>query len=259
MDLTGRIFEHKKYGEYEVLNRVLNNKKQVYYRIKFKNSKYETEAKASNIRNKQVRDKFYHRNLLLGNIYTNNVGQEYKVVSIDDRNSENLFIEFLSTGSVVSRNRANVLKGSVYDNKGVSKSVIFDKFKNKMVKRRSYSMYMAMKNRVKTRGSIICKQWDESFDSFLDWLYNIELKRLNVNSLDFELYIELKEYELDKNFILEDNNYYSPETCKLIRKDLNMSIRNLENAKIKLKKDGVVIDVINFKKFIKDLGYEILE
>ena len=94
---------------------------------------------------------------------------------------------------------------------------------------------------------------------FLDWLYNIELKRLNVNSLDFELYTELKEYELDKNFILENNNYYSPETCKLIRKDLNTSIRNLENAKIKLKKDGVVIDVINFKKFIKDLGYEILE
>lgn len=38
-----------------------------------------------------------------------------------------------------------------------------------------------------------------------------------------------------------------------------MSIRNLENSKLKLKKDGVIIDVDNFRLFIKTLGYEILE
>lgn len=259
MDLTGKIFEHVKYGEYEVLNRVFNNKKQVYYMIQFKNSGYKTEAKASNIKNIQVRDKFYYRSLLLGNTYVSNTNQEYKVIAIDDKKSENLFIEFTSTGSIVSRKRANILSGAVYDNKGLSKSVIFDTSENKMVKRRSYSIYMAMKNRVKTRNAVICKEWMESFDCFLDWLYSTELKRLRVKPLDFEYYKELKDYELDKNFILEDNNYYSPETCKLISKDLNMSIRNLENSKLKLKKDGVIIDVENFKLFIKNLGYEILE
>ena len=82
---------------------------------------------------------------------------------------------------------------------------------------------------------------------------------MNVDIYEFEIYNKLQGYELDKNFKFNDNNLYSKDTCKLIHKKLNMSIRNMENCNIKLKKDGVIYNVENLKTFICELGYEILE
>lgn len=257
--MTGKIFNHKLYGEYEVINRLENRGTTLYYRIKFLKTGYETEAKQQNIVNMLVRDKEFLTKNLIGKRLLNTKKQEYIIISADKDKKDYLFIEFQDTKTIVSRKRQNVELGLVYDNKGATSSTFFNKKTNSKQRRRSYYLYSAMKRRIKTRGAIICDEWIDSYDNFLDWLKNSELKRLGVSLEEFETYEKLKGYELDKNFLKSTNKIYSKETCRLIKKDLNTSIRNMENCNVSLKKDNKIYTITNLKVFLTSLGYEILE
>ena len=57
IDILGENFIHPTYGEYTVISQEESKNKACYFKIRFKNTGYETIAKSANIRNLQVKDK----------------------------------------------------------------------------------------------------------------------------------------------------------------------------------------------------------
>ena len=257
IDILGENFIHPTYGEYTVISQEESKNKACYFKIRFKNTGYETIAKSANIRNLQVKDKLYYKTDILGKKFTNNAGQAYEVISKDENLSGNFIIEFLETHTKISRRRNNIIEGHVLDPKGITHSTIFDKTKNKKVIRRSYTLYKAMLSREKLRGSIVCDEWKNSYNNFVNWLENTELPKHNVSLYEFETYQKLCNYDLDKDYIDPDNILYSPETCCLIPHDFNMTLRNLDNCNFILSKNGQDIEITNLRKYFNSLGYEI--
>ena len=257
IDILYQKFVHSIYGEYSVISQEESKNKVCYFKIKFKNTGFETIAKSSHIRNLQVRDKLYYKTDIIGNIYTNNVGQSYKVISNDKDKSGNFIIEFLETHSRISRRRNNIIDGCVLDPVGITPSTIFCKEKNKKIIRRSYTTYHAMLLREESRGSIVCEEWKNNYSNFVDWLENIELPKHNTTLYEFETYQKLNNYDLDKDYVDPDNILYSPKTCCLIPHNFNMTLRNLDNCNFILSKNGENIEITNLRKYFSSLGYEI--
>ena len=257
IDILGEKFIHPIYGEYTVISQEESKNKVCYFKIRFKNTGYETVAKSANIRNLQVKDKLYYKTDILGKRFTNNVGQVYEVISKDENLSGNFVIEFLETHTKISRRRNNIIEGRVLDPKGTTSSTIFDRSKNKKIIRRSYTLYKAMVSREKLRGSIVCDEWKNNYNNFVNWLENTELPKHNVSLYEFETYQKLCNYDLDKDYIDPDNILYSPGTCCLIPHDFNMTLRNLDNCNFVLSKDGQNIEITNLRKYFNSLGYEI--
>lgn len=257
IDILGEKFIHPIYGEYTVISQEESKNKACYFKIRFKNTGYETVAKSANIRNLQVKDKLYYKTDILGKRFTNNVGQVYEVISKDENLSGNFVIEFLETHTKISRRRNNIIEGRVLDPKGATPSTIFDKSKNKKIIRRSYTLYKAMVSREKLRGSIVCDEWKNNYNNFVNWLENTELPKHNVSLYEFETYQKLCNYDLDKDYIDPDNILYSPGTCCLIPHDFNMTLRNLDNCNFVLSKDGQNIEITNLRKYFNSLGYKI--
>ena len=114
-----------------------------------------------------------------------------------------------------------------------------------------------MVSREKLRGSIVCDEWKNNYNNFVNWLENTELPKHNVSLYEFETYQKLCNYDLDKDYIDPDNILYSPGTCCLIPHDFNMTLRNLDNCNFVLSKDGQNIEITNLRKYFNSLGYEI--
>ena len=114
-----------------------------------------------------------------------------------------------------------------------------------------------MLKRMNTRGSEVCEEWKNSYESFLDWLYNIELPKHKVSAYEYETYKKLCDYDLDKDFYGGEEKLYCPENCSLIQHDFNMSLRNLSNCNIILSKNGKSVKITNIITFLKENGYEI--
>ena len=257
IDILHNVYEHPKYGEYEVINKEPSKNKVAYFRVKFKNTGYETVAKSSNIRKQLVKDKLYYKQDLIGKSFINTKGQEYTVLKYDDETQGNYYIQFKNTGNIISRRRNHITDGLVYDILGTTDTTIYNKELKRKVRRRSYDIYKAMLHRRETRGSCICKEWEDSYENFVDWLYNTELIKHNVSPYEYETYQKLKNYDLDKDFKGKGEKLYSPENCCLIPHDFNMSIRNLSNCDVILSKDGVDIRVTNMINFLEENGYKI--
>lgn len=257
IDILGNVYIHPIYGEYKVIEQKESKNNTRYYKIKFKNSGYETVAKSKHIRDSLVKDKTYYKNDISDKIFINTKSQSYKVLNIDTEKDGYFYIQFLDTNTIVSRKRNHIIDGLVYDNKGVTLSTLYDFELNKKVKRRSYTIYKAMINREKTRNSTVCNDWKLSFDSFYNWLKDIELPKHNVSIYDFDTYKKLNNWALDKD-LKENKRIYSPETCCLLPNKFNQDLYYYQNCNIIVKnKDNIQITINNLFDFLKSIGYEI--
>lgn len=256
-NIIGSIFTHPIYGDYKVLPNMEKRKNFKYYEILFLTTGYKVFARKDHIININVKDKKYCKeNGILNKIFENKKGQKYRVISVDD--NFNYTVEFLDTKTIRVKNKVSVLKGQVWDEKGETISTIYDDKKGKRVKKRSYYLYKAMLQRRNTRDSTVCKEWEDNYINFLNWLKNIELPKHKVNIKDFELGYALQDYELDKD-LLGNNKEYSPQNCCLITRDFNKSLRNLTNCNVILTKGGKSVKVTNMIDFLNSLGYEVNE
>ena len=257
IDILHDVYTHPVYGEYEVISKEKSRNNVAYFRVKFKNTGYETIAKSNHIRNKCVKDKLYYQQDLIGKSFTNTKGQEYIVLKYDNKVEGNYYIRFKNSNNIISRRRNHIIDGLVYDSLGTTSTTIYDNELNKKVRRRSYNVYKAMLKRRETRGSKVCEEWENSYESFLDWLYNTELPKHNVSAYEYETYKKLCDYDLDKDFSGGKEKLYCPENCSLIHHEFNMSLRNLSNCNIIVSKNGKDTRITNVLDFLKENGYEI--
>lgn len=198
--------------------------------------------------------------MFVGEIYpTNNCG-DCEVLEIF--NSRNVTVRFITTGyvkhGVVAR---NLDVGSVKDpyyksvygvgfigegchvvSKNRVHTVAYSRWCDML--RRCYSELWFHKN-PSYRGCSVCSSW-HNFQSFADWWVE--------NEPECE---DLSMYDLDKDMIVKFNKIYSPETCSIVRKEINVEYStSFKNFTLIISPEGVRWPVKNVSKFCRGHGLD---
>lgn len=233
-NLIGKILNSNNYGDFKVIDFVRKDKyNNKYYKIKFLDTGYETNACKSNLRRGFVRDK---TDKMIGKIIESNNSGEFKVIEFKGKRKGNKYyrIKFLKTKYETICSYSNILNKEVKDHlqpilagvgflgeKGMSKEYKKEHNLWKSMIERCYYKKSINYSIYGGEGVKVCERW-YNFSNFVDDLPKID-------GYDKEKF-ENGKLHLDKDFkqksIPKNKMIYSLKTCKFVTPKENIKESN---------------------------------
>lgn len=225
-EIIGKIFkaQNEKYGNFEVLELFKKENRSRIYKIRFLNTGNEHNAYRHHILSGSVADIYSSKEEIIGKIFKSKNYGEFKVLKFVEIKNKSYYyeIKFLTTGTVKTSSKGDILSGNIYDpnyssvykigymGEGMYSKKEFPYIYNiwQNMLERCYSVNSDGYVNYGLKGYIVCEEW-HNFQNFAEW---------------FEPRAKAG-YELDKDIICNikqiKDKIYSPETCILLPSFLN--------------------------------------
>lgn len=214
----GEVFPTNNYG----MIKVIDFKSYAKVVVQFLDTGNVQETNMHLIQTGMVKDKklFEEKtNNLVGQIFTNNVGDKYKVLSIDGW--KNVEIEFIDTGTKRTIQKTQIKHGNVKD---YNKKILYGVgYMGSYCWKNTDRLYKTAYNRWSGMLSRCYNKDDRAFDTYgKEGIYVVDGWHNFSNYFNWFKENYNEGFEVDKDILGGGKPYYSPETCCLVPKDLNL-------------------------------------
>ena len=238
----GKIYKSNNYGEFKILDKLQYVNNNVYFKVKFLNTGYETMSSLGNIINGKVAD-LSHLDNIIGKVCESNTYGKFKVLSKDESKEMYYKIKFLDTGFMNSVKYINIINGKVKDfllptiyNIGYLGENYKSICNDKELKNVLYNRWTAMLSRCYNKndkwykcygelGVRVSIRWHNFSNFYIDSQY---LQNYDRGTLLSKNTLQLDKDKLQIN-IPVSNRVYSKDTCCWLTRKENNNLKNMTN------------------------------